>query len=146
MAEKPLLGAMNTFNHDTDDWSAYVKRLESFFLANEIKDDKKATVLVTVLGTKAYSLLQNIIAPAKPASKSYEQLVEAMKSHLDPKLTVIVECFRFHHLNQKEGETMAQYLAELRKLTEHCDFRDNLEEALSGMWNCKYCNSEKNIG
>ena len=25
---------------------------------------------------------------------------------------------------------MAQYLAELRKLTEHCDFRDNLDEAL----------------
>ena len=59
MVEKPLLaiGAMDTFNPDTDDWSAYVERLESFFLANEIKDEKKAAVLVTVLGTKAYSLL-----------------------------------------------------------------------------------------
>ena len=53
-----------------------------------------------------------------------------MKSHLDPKLIVIAERFRFHRRNQKEGEAMAQYLAELRKLTEHCDFRDNLEEAL----------------
>ena len=73
MAEKPVLGSMDNFNPDMDDWSAYVERLEPFFLANEIKDDKKVAVLVTVLGTKAYTLLRNIIAPAKPADKSYEQ-------------------------------------------------------------------------
>ena len=53
-----------------------------------------------------------------------------MKSHLDPKLIIIAERFRFHRQNQKEGETMAQYLAKLRKVTEHCDFRNNLQEAL----------------
>ena len=53
-----------------------------------------------------------------------------MKSHLDPKPIVIAKRFRFHHQNQREEETMAQYLAELHKLTEHCNFRNNLDEVL----------------
>ena len=85
---------------------------------------------MTVLGAKAYSLLRTIIAPEKPAEKTYQQLLDAMKSYVDPKPIVIAEHFRFHHRNQNEGETLTQYLAQLRKLTEHCEFRDNLEEAL----------------
>ena len=132
MVEKapPLLGSMDIFNPDVDDWSAYVKRLESFFLTNELKDNKKVAVLITIIGTKAYSLLRNILVPAKAVDKSYKELVDAMKSHLDPQPIVIAERFQFHCWNQKEGETMAQYLVELHKSTEHCDFRDNLDEAL----------------
>ena len=103
------------------------ERQESFSVANDVKDEKKVGVLVTVIGTKAY---RNIIAPAKAVGKTYQQLVDAMKSHLDPKPIFIAERFRFHRRNQREGETMAQYLAELRKLTEHCDFRNNLDETL----------------
>ena len=49
-----------------------------FFLANEIKDVKKIAVLLTVLGTEAYSLLRLIIAPLKPTEKTYKQLVDAI--------------------------------------------------------------------
>ena len=114
-----MLGFMDAYNPDTDNWSAYVERLDLFFLANEIKDDKKVTILLTVLGTKAYSLLRTIIAPSKPAEKTYKQLVDAIKSYVEPKPIVIAERFRFHRRDQKEGETLVQYLAQLRKLTEH---------------------------
>ena len=97
MAQRPILGAMDSFNPDTDDWSAYIERLDSFFLANEIKDDKKVAVLLTVLRAKAYSLLRTIIAPEKPTEKTYQQLLDAMKSYVDPKPIVIVKHFRFHH-------------------------------------------------
>ena len=63
MAQKAVLGCMDTYNPDTDDWSAYVKRLNLFFEANEIEDEKKVAVILTVLGTKAYSLLRSIKSP-----------------------------------------------------------------------------------
>ena len=128
MAEKPLplLGYMDIFNPEVDDRSSYVERMESFFVASDVKDEKKVAVLVIVIGTKAYSLLRNIIVPAKAADKTYQELVEAIKSYLDPKMIVITKRFRFHRRNQREGETMAQYLAEPRKLTEHCNFRDEM--------------------
>ena len=65
---KPTLGTMDPFDSDTDSWPAYSERLEQFFVANDIADGKKVAVLLTVIGTKAYTLLRNIIAPDKPAS------------------------------------------------------------------------------
>ena len=82
---------MDTYNPDADDWSAYVERPDLFFQANEIKDEKKVAVLLTVLGTKAYSLLRSIIALEKPADKTYEQLVGTMKAYVDLKPIVIVK-------------------------------------------------------
>ena len=93
---KPTLGTMDPFDPDTDSWPAYSKKLEQFFVANDIADSKKMAVLLTVIGTKAYALLRNIIAPEKPTSKEYDTLVEALRAHLDPKPIVIAERFKFH--------------------------------------------------
>jgi len=97
---------------------------------NDIADRKKVAVLLTVIGLKAYTLLQNIMAPKKPATKEYDAIVEALQAHLDPKGIVIVECFKFHRRNQCDGKSVAQYIAELRKLSEHCEFRHYLDQAL----------------
>ena len=37
---------------------------------------------------------------------------------------------KFNCRFRKQGETIQQYVAELRSLSEHCDFRDQLEEML----------------
>ena len=37
--------------------------------------------------------------------------------------------YTFNKRIQKEGESIAEFVAELRKLSEHCDF-DNLEDML----------------
>ena len=37
MAQKPMLGCMDAYNPDTDDWSAYVERLQLFLLQMMIK-------------------------------------------------------------------------------------------------------------
>jgi len=49
-----------------------------------------------VIDTKAYALLKNIMAPAKPATKEYDAIAEALQVHLDPKPIVIVEQFKLH--------------------------------------------------
>ena len=43
---------------------------------------------------------------------------------------MIAERFRFHKRDQKEGESITVYVAELRKLTEHCKFRGTVNDAL----------------
>ena len=50
----------------------------------------------TVVRTKPHSLLQIIVAPSKLAEKTYEQLVDTMKSHLDPNAIQI-----FSHIKSK---------------------------------------------
>lgn len=52
-----------------------------------------------------------------------------MKDHLKPKPPVIAESFKLHRRNQQDGDRFAQYLAELRKLTEQYDLKEYLNEA-----------------
>ena len=118
----------------------YTKRTKRFFTAKGIINNaKKVAVLLTVIGGKAYVLLRNLLAPAKPAEKSFNVLVKIMKDHLKPKSLMIAKRFKFHWHNQHERETVTQYLTELRKFSEQCDFKEYLKEALHdrlvcGLW------------
>ena len=88
--------------------------------------------LLSVISGKTYSLLRDLCAPAKakPATKTFAQLTEILGKHLSPKPLVIAERFRFHKRDQQDGETIAQYVAQIRKLSEYCEFRDNLGDSL----------------
>ena len=110
------LGQLELFDSQVYNWVMCTEQTEQFFVANGITNDaKKVTRLLTVIGGKAYTLLRILLAPAKPAKKSFDILVKVMKDHLKPKLLVIAKWFKFHCRNQHEGETVAQYLAQLRK-------------------------------
>ena len=62
-----------------------------------------------------------------------------MKSHFEPTPSVIAERYRFHRREQASGESIAAYVAELRKLTANCKFEDTtdfLEESLRDRFVC----------
>ena len=48
--------------------------------------------------------------------------MDAMTKHLQPKLLIIAERFKFHKRNQASTETVSEYLAELRRLADKCKF------------------------
>jgi len=74
--------------------------------------------------------VHNLLAPAKPSSKKYQEIVDVMTEYLQPQPLIIAKRFKFHKRNQASAETVSQYLAELRKLVEKCKFDAYLEEAL----------------
>ena len=53
-----------------------------------------------------------------------------MKNYYQPKPSKIVQRFKFNTRNQAEGESIATYLAALRTLAEHCEYRDSLKDML----------------
>ena len=53
-----------------------------------------------------------------------------MTIHQSPKLSKIVQRFKFNPSVRKSEETVRTYVAELRKLSEHCDYGDQLTEML----------------
>ena len=55
--------------------------------------------------------------------------------------------FRLHKRDQNEGESVPVYVAELRKLSEHCDFKANLSDALRDRLVCgiKNANIQKRL-
>ena len=125
-----LIGKIEEYN-ENDSWIEYTERLEQYFAANEITDNnKKRAVLLSVCGAKTYKLIRNLVNPRKPADKSFVELVNLVKNHLNPRPSSIVYRFKFNSRFRQQGETIQQYVAELRNLSEHCDFGDQLEKML----------------
>ena len=103
------IGQLEQFKPGTDDWEQYQERHAQYFVANGIEgEEKKRVVLLTVVGPQAYLLLSNLVAPTKPAEKTYAALTKAMLDHLKPKPLIIAERFQFHRRNQTEGEGISQ--------------------------------------
>ena len=126
-----LIGNINEFDGSNDSWIEYMERMEHFFAANEITDEgKKRSVLLSSCGSKTYKLFRNLLAPAKPGETGWTQLKETMEQHQNPKPSMIAEHFKFNKRDRKPGESIPNYMAELRKLAEHCEYNYNLKDML----------------
>ena len=80
---KCSLGSFGEFDPSSESFTAYLERLDQFFVANDIgkcADDataavvraanqKKVAVMITVIGKKTYSTLRNLCSPENPKEK-----------------------------------------------------------------------------
>ena len=71
-----------------------------------------------------------MVAPGKPTDKNFSEIVALVRDHHQPRPSTIVQRFNFHTRIQKSGETISEFVAELRKLSEYCEFQDTLEDML----------------
>lgn len=118
------------FRPEIEPWSAYVERMELFFVAHDVAADKQVATLLSTMGASAYGLLRNLVQPEKPKDKSFQQIVAVLRRYYEPKPLVIAERFRFRKCVQKSNESASQFAAELQQLAAKCDFGDRLDESL----------------
>lgn len=124
-------GKLEEFRPESEVWIQYIERLEHYFAANEITDGaKKKAILLSVCGSKTYKLMSNLLAPTKPGEKTFDELKELIQKHHDPTPSEIVQRFKFNSRFRNTGETVATFVSELRRLSEHCNFGTTLETML----------------
>ena len=132
-----IIGKIEQFKPEEESITAYLERVELYFAANNITEgEKKVTVFLSVVGVQPYTLLRDLVSPAKPKEKTFAQLTEVLKKHYEPTRIVIAERFYFHRRNQQPDESIVQYIAELRRLATHCQFAGYLDEALRDRFVC----------
>ena len=146
-----LLGHIEEFDPSVEEWKQYVERLEQFLQANDITGEDKAVkrraTFLSVIGRSAYNLLRSLLAPTKPTDKIYEQLVEILTKHYSPAPTEVMQSFRFNSRARKDGESIANYVAELRRLAEGCNYGDSLKKMLHDrlVWGVKDTTIQKKL-
>ena len=74
--------------------------------------------------------MRSLISPAKPNNKSFGQLVEAMRGHLCPPPSEIVQSYKFNSRIRQDRESVAVYMSELIALAQYCNFGETLEVML----------------
>ena len=72
------IGNLSEFVPQKEKIAAYLERVELFFEANGIKDEKQVPVFLTAIGGETYALLRSLLAPAKPSSKTFTELKEVL--------------------------------------------------------------------
>ena len=118
------LGNIEPFDDNLEDITSYVERLDQFFLANLITEERKAPVFLSLSGRKIYQLLKNLTAPQLPREKTYKELTDALEKHFRPKVNITTERYRFQSRKQGSGEPIHDYVAALKNLSINCAFND----------------------
>ena len=126
----PRVGCIGKFKPNKESIDAYLERVDIYLTANNFPNDRRVAAFLSIVGGEAYEVLRNLLAPAKPSTKSFDVLVQTLQKHYSPKPLVIAERFHFYRRNQNTGESIAEFEAALRKLALHCEFGDHLSEAL----------------
>ncbi|XP_049869187.1 uncharacterized protein LOC126368963 [Pectinophora gossypiella] len=130
------VGKIETFCVSSGNWTSYMERLEMYFKVNKIAADMQLPTLIAVMGEEAYDLLSNLSSPKKPSELTLDVVTKLMSEHLEPKPSFMAERHKFRHRRQREGESIAQYVTELKKLAKFCEFGTTLEDNLRDQFTC----------
>ena len=123
-------GKIGEFKPSVKRWDNYIERVDKFFIANGINDNiKKKSILLGSYSAKTYQLPRGL-SDNQPLTKTYTQLVTLMKNHLYLASNAIAEWFKFSTHDRHASESVAEYVAILRRLSEHCNYRDTLNDML----------------
>ena len=118
------------FQPSNEDWVSYTERLEQFFIVHGIAADasvKRRAMLLSFCGAMTYQLIRDLVSPNKPTTKTYTELVKLVKDHHQPPPSEIVQRFHFNSRIQKADESVGDFVAQLRRLSEHCNYGNTLE-------------------
>ena len=130
------MGRVKEFHPQEENITAYLERLQLYFECNGVEEAKRVPALLTLVGAKVYGTLRSLVTPNLPKEKDYDSLADVLKQHFDPKPLVIAERFRFYKRVQSSTESIAEFVADLRRLSIHCEFGTFLNEALRDRFVC----------
>lgn len=108
-----IIGSMEPFDTKQGQFDSYMERLEQYFIVNSIVEAKQKAVLITLIGSETYEVLKNLISPSKPKEVSYDTIVQVLTKHLCQKKNVTTERYHFYKRDQKEGESVSEFIIEL---------------------------------
>ncbi|XP_039311136.1 uncharacterized protein LOC105203193 [Solenopsis invicta] len=123
------IGALSEFNIG-EDWNLYQERLGQYFVANQVSQERKVAVLITLVGQEAYKILKDLCDPTLPECKSYEELCEILKKQFAPRVSVFKERIEFYELKQKEKESVNEWFARIKSKAINCKFGAQLDDKI----------------
>ena len=79
---------------------------------------------------RLYRLIRNLVAPYQAYRKTFAELVKIVKQHYQPPPSTIVQRFYFNTRTQEMEETVLEFVAGLRRLSEYGQFTATLDDML----------------
>ena len=83
-------GTLASFDSSNESWSHYLEKLGCYFVANDVGDDKKSSILLSICGHQTFKLIRSLLKAQALETKSYSDLVKMVTDYYDPKWSIIL--------------------------------------------------------
>ena len=80
LSTMPKHRKIERFDLTETNWTSYIERLDYYFAANDILEDKKSTFLA-VCGSTTFELTKSLVQPDTLADMSFTDILKALKNH-----------------------------------------------------------------
>lgn len=129
--EMPTFGRIDAFEGGGDQWPAYVEQqVREFFTANDVPAEKNRAIFLSCCGSRTCALLRNLVKAKTLEAKLLEDILDILRKHYAPKPSAVVQRFRFNTQVRSEAESISDYIAVLKHLSEHCDYGEELDKMI----------------
>lgn len=132
MAEVVLQGnlSIEVFDPANTGWNRWLQQFTAAITIFKIPSAQKVLYLLHYIGSGAFDVICNQVAPADPYTMPFDELVTHLGEFYASEPLEIAENFRFYQRKQKDGESIQDLVADLHKLSVHCNFGSYLKMAL----------------
>ena len=117
-------GSIAEFCLEKENWTSYIERLHNYFIANDVVAEEKKRVILSACGVATFKLVRTLVSSAEIEATSFSEIVQVLKDHFDPVPSAIMQRFKFNSRIRAAGESVSKYIAALRSLAEHCQYKD----------------------
>lgn len=126
------------FEEEVEEWELFKEQLEEFFKSAKVPAEGKVPVLVNCLKVPTYKLLRDLCTPARPSTKTYDELCILLGCHFTPTTVVHKERRIFFTATRGENgpEPVKMWLARIKRLSANCKFGDQLAHNLTNKFIC----------
>ena len=129
-------GSLKEFYPTKKSIEDFKERFEFYCLANNVKGEgehaqRKKALFITLLGQETFTKLKVLTSPTLVADLTLEAVMEHLLRHYRPQTIEISERFKFFKRVQLKGKSIADSMAELRRLAKTCNFGDYLNTVIS---------------
>ena len=106
-------------------WNKWKKEFELYLTASEShekSDAVKTSRLLTAIGSKARDIYYTFTFDAEGDNMKLKKVIEKFDEYMSPKKNITYMRFRFFSYNQVDGQSVDEYVTELKSRSEHCEF------------------------
>ena len=127
MANLPVPTPFNIHDQNASDgWRRWRERLECYMTAtglNKMDKNIQVSTFLTVIGSESHEVYSTFDwGEVDPKEATLSQVMEKFSQYCTPRGNVTFERYRFNSRGQHAGESLEQYVTELRKLSAKCEF------------------------
>ena len=110
-----------------ESWRKWKSRFNRYLVATgltKLSNEVQVSTLLTVIGAEAHDVFSTFTwtEGVTEETATLSQVLEKFDMYCNPRTNITFERFKFNSRHQQNGETLDQYVTELRKLASQCNF------------------------